>query len=241
VKIYSWIHRNNFQGDVKILITMHDELVFEVTTERLDFFVIELSKIMMLKEVISGQLKWEIPLTVDVQYGETWRVAENYFKNFPEKKKLLDEPIFESTPLSPNHSDTGIKKSSRYDIAREEAKESVIEEKEEKVAEKIPTVAEVVEEKNEKTKEPEEVNTSEEVSADEKYFVYTVRDTADATKRNLNYILDFIINETPHNKDSYEGPRRILKLKDRDNNSLMVSEYDVPVDCFRGLARLFRV
>ncbi len=255
VKIHSWLHRNNFQDDVKILITMHDELVFEVRTDRLEFFTIELCKMMMLKEVINDQLKWEIPLTVDVQYGPTWRVAGNYFKEFPELKKKLDEPIFECDPVKADD-DKIVKGNSRYDIAKkdidipkekevdkkEKASEPVTEESEQKKGEAVVAETEVEGEQVEEqvADQVDEVK-NEEVSKDKKYYIYTVRDTGEATKRNLNFILDFLVHESPEKKDSYEGPRRVLKIKDVENNDLMVSEFDIPVDAFRGLARIFRV
>jgi hypothetical protein len=97
-KLYAWIHRNNLEEDIKILITMHDELVFEITEDKLELLVPEIAKIMMLKEVIQGMLKWPIPLTVDVKYGDSWRVKKKFFDEFPQTKKRLDEPLMEFQP-----------------------------------------------------------------------------------------------------------------------------------------------
>jgi hypothetical protein len=43
-------------------------------------------------------LKWPIPLTVDVKYGDSWRVKKKFFEEFPHTKKRLNEPLMEFQP-----------------------------------------------------------------------------------------------------------------------------------------------
>jgi hypothetical protein len=93
VRIYNWIHLNNLQDDIRILITMHDELVFEIKTEKLGLYIPKIAKIMMLSDLLQDQLKWPLPLTVDVKYGESWRVTKKFFDDFPELKKNIDDPL----------------------------------------------------------------------------------------------------------------------------------------------------
>jgi DNA polymerase I-like protein with 3'-5' exonuclease and polymerase domains len=100
--LHGWIHRNNLEDDIKMLVTMHDEIVFEISEEMLEMFVPEISKIMMLKDV-TDRLGWPVPLTVDVKYGDSWRVKKKFFEDFPHTKDRLYQPLleFDSKPVRP--------------------------------------------------------------------------------------------------------------------------------------------
>jgi len=109
VRMYNWIHMNNLQDDIRILITMHDELVFEIKEDKLGFFVPKIARIMMLSDLLQDGLKWSLPLTVDVKYGDSWRMKNKFFDDFPELKKNIDDPL--------DFHYSGQVTSSRYSIA----------------------------------------------------------------------------------------------------------------------------
>jgi len=88
VRVYNWIHKNNLQDKVRMLITMHDEIVFEIREDRMSYIIPNIVKIMRLKDVLQGSLKWVIPLTMDVEYGDSWHVDHDYFKEHPEAEEL---------------------------------------------------------------------------------------------------------------------------------------------------------
>lgn len=242
-KLYSWIHRNNFQDDIKMLITMHDELVFEITTEKLEFYIPEIAKIMMLDEVISGQLKWEIPLTVDIKYGNSWRVKKKFFEEFPEAKQRLSKPLFESEGARFDRY-SAVKENSKEQpekLEKENLKTKDIEENKEKSQDIVQSdVSEKEKELSQKEETKEEIKQelSESIPIDSDndspYLIYTIRDRRESHLRWLNSVLQFLIEE---NKDIYSSQKKILRLKDTEGNSLLISEYEVPVDCFVALAR----
>jgi hypothetical protein len=98
VRIYNWIHMSNLQDDIRILITMHDELVFEIKEDKLGIYVPKLTKLMMLSDLLQvgpdgSGLKWPLPLTVDVKYGDSWRMKKKFYEEFPELKERINDPL----------------------------------------------------------------------------------------------------------------------------------------------------
>ena len=258
-KLHAWIHRNNFQDDIKILITMHDELVFEITTEKLNFLIPEIVKIMMLKDVITNKLKWEIPLTVDVKYGQNWRVEKNFFEDFPELKKNLDTEIFESNPVLKEEPE---KKNEKAELdsddknteEKEIEKESEINNQTESLnsdpsiksnnSESSEFESETSTETNESTESLEsnsDSHTKENLTGaftTDKYLVYEIRNRDWVNLRWLNDILTFFIKDK---SEIYQSQKKILKLRDSEGNSLLVDEFEVPVDAFLALAKFFGI
>lgn len=321
-KMHSWIHRNNLQDDIKLLITMHDELVMEVTTEKLQLLVPEITKIMMLPEIITDLLKWPIPLTVDVKYGESWRVKKKFYEDFPELKDRIKEPLleFSSFPnMKSEESSNNIENSSQESKKLMEKDKELFknvpedsEKKKETIQESFKNVPEDSEKKNgtiqesfkkdnEKGKEtiqelsksvPEynekskeiiqeplkdvsenserdlietqkisgsvteskiELSPDVDIVSDSKdlseikseisdnELIYTLRDTNDMTLLHLNSILKFILQEEKKKDDRYSSQKKILRIRDREGNSVLISEYKVPIDLFLGLSRFFRL
>jgi len=243
-KLYTWIHRNNLQDEIRLLITMHDELVFEIPTEKIELYVPEIAKIMMFNEVILGKLEWTIPLTVEVLYGNSWRVKNDFFKDFPHLKSRLDEPLMEFVPV-------------------EKKPESVTEEKTGEPAEDpekqsqsgtppVEQVSQDVETEEQDTPEIASEDTSDIQPVDEQpqdvvlplskekngCFVYEIKDRKKVTLRWLNNILIHLLEEASHIS---ENKRQILKIKDHDGNSLLVSELKINIQSFLVLAKYFGV
>jgi len=89
VRVASWIKENNLEDEIKILITMHDELVFEMPEDKLSLYIPQLNNIMALSDVLQNVFKWPVPLTVDAEYGDTWHVDHDFFKEHPELKNTV--------------------------------------------------------------------------------------------------------------------------------------------------------
>lgn len=67
LKVDVWLANENV--DVKMIMQVHDELVFEVKTEQLD------SAIEIMKSLMSGAAELTVPLIVDVGVGDNWNEA----------------------------------------------------------------------------------------------------------------------------------------------------------------------
>ena len=67
VKIYKWINKENLKS--KMIMQVHDELVFDVEKDELEIFQ---SKV---KTIMEGVVDMKIPLSVDVGVGKNWLEA----------------------------------------------------------------------------------------------------------------------------------------------------------------------
>jgi len=73
VRLHRWVKKEQLQEEVKILLQVHDELVFEIREDVLDD---RLAKIVELMErQVPG---WRVPLTVDVDIGDSWGVVSGW-------------------------------------------------------------------------------------------------------------------------------------------------------------------
>lgn len=67
LKVDAWLASENV--DAKMIMQVHDELVFEVKTEQLD------STIEMIKTLMNSAAELTVPLIVDVGVGNNWDEA----------------------------------------------------------------------------------------------------------------------------------------------------------------------
>ncbi len=67
INIDNWLHESNI--DAKMIMQVHDELVFEVATESLDTFIKEVDTRMSKNDHL------KVPLVVDIGYGNNWDEA----------------------------------------------------------------------------------------------------------------------------------------------------------------------
>ena len=67
IKISKWISGNNLKS--KMIMQVHDELVFDVEKDELDLFKTT------VKTLMEGVVKMKIPLSVDIGYGKNWLEA----------------------------------------------------------------------------------------------------------------------------------------------------------------------
>jgi hypothetical protein len=91
-RVYKWIYENNLQDDVKILLPVHDEILFEVREEKMDMIVPELCRIMKIRDV-TDKLKWDVPLEVDAEYGDSFHVDHDFWKEMEAKMKEASSPV----------------------------------------------------------------------------------------------------------------------------------------------------
>lgn len=75
VLIHREVKKRGWLEKVKMLITIHDELVFEVDGDVAEEAVDLIVPLMIAKTV--APLKWLVPLKVDIEFGEDWTVPNN--------------------------------------------------------------------------------------------------------------------------------------------------------------------
>lgn len=73
---YREVKKRGWLDKVRMVITMHDELVFEIHNSILEEACQVFSHIMVRNKAILGR-RWPVPLTVDVELGPNWTVKHN--------------------------------------------------------------------------------------------------------------------------------------------------------------------
>lgn len=96
-RVYRWIKDNGLENDVKILLPVHDEVLYEVRKEKLDIIVPELCRLMKIRDV-TDKMKWVVPLDVDAEYGDSFHVDHDYWKEM--KAKMKETPVPAPEPLA---------------------------------------------------------------------------------------------------------------------------------------------
>lgn len=86
--IYRECKKRGWLDLCKIIITMHDEIVFEIA-ESIFVEALEMIKYIMLKKCIE-RLPWRVPLTCDIEAGIDWTVPWNVTKIQHGKQKMPD-------------------------------------------------------------------------------------------------------------------------------------------------------
>jgi DNA polymerase I-like protein with 3'-5' exonuclease and polymerase domains len=75
--IHTEVKRKGWLDKVEMVITLHDELVFEVDPSVLKEFLVVVPKIMASNKYIT-KLNWPVPLAVDVDLGKGWNAPYSY-------------------------------------------------------------------------------------------------------------------------------------------------------------------
>jgi len=218
VRVYNWIHNNNFQDDIRMLITVHDEIVFEMRENKIAEYIPKINNILKLEDILQKVLQWPIPLTVDAEYGDSWNVDHNFFKENPQVKNI-DTIIFQKkdqVPTAPVETKDSMELVHSDESAKTEV--SKIQEQQKQIQKPVPNEMDLTEGHE---------------------FVYTLKDLRKSTNRILNSIVSFVLEE---NKDAgYKGPIKILKIVDKEGHVLNVSDHKVYVDAFLSLARYYGI
>lgn len=91
IKTQDYADQNN--DEVRLLITVHDELVFEVLESKLDVHLPNLMNIMSLSGILQSTLKWRVPLSMDCEVGDSWDVDYEFFESDPEQIGKLNPSL----------------------------------------------------------------------------------------------------------------------------------------------------
>jgi len=78
-RVWKWLRDNGCSDDVRMLMPIHDEIVFEIREEKLDFYIPELCEVMKLNDLVEA-LGWPIFLDVDAEYGDSFHVDHDYWE-----------------------------------------------------------------------------------------------------------------------------------------------------------------
>lgn len=92
-RVSKWIRENDLSDQIRILMPIHDEIVFEIandgTEESITAFgryIEEISELMKIDDVII-KLGWPIHLEVDAEYGDSLSITNDYFKEKAQKEQ----------------------------------------------------------------------------------------------------------------------------------------------------------
>jgi len=77
-KCWRYIRDNNLDNDVKLVIPIHDEIVFEIRQELINDVIPALSEVMRMDSLFKGRLGWEVGLEVDAEYSTTFHVKWDF-------------------------------------------------------------------------------------------------------------------------------------------------------------------
>lgn len=238
VRIASWIAEKNLQDEIKILITMHDELVFEMPEDKLDVYVPQLYNIMCLTDILQGIFKWPVPLTLDAEYGDTWHVDHDLFKEKPHLKTAAAPIVFHQPTQVLEAPATAVEKPSESPApVAEVTPETIPATADAPAQESVPTASEVVPVVPEAVADVKEGILNENASEDLGVIDYKLKDLQDTTRLKLNAVLEILTKECDNKL--FKGPVKLLRLYDRENTALSVSNLKVRADSFFTLARLF--
>lgn len=76
VNIDNYIAKEKIEDDVRMLLQVHDELIFEVAKEKVDSLVPELAKIM--QGVFEGKDTRGVPVEVEIKVGDNWEEMDKF-------------------------------------------------------------------------------------------------------------------------------------------------------------------
>ncbi len=65
-KIHDLVHKENVEEKVKLLLNVHDELLFEIKDDMINQWVVK------IKQIMENIYKFDVPLIVDAKVGQNW-------------------------------------------------------------------------------------------------------------------------------------------------------------------------
>ena len=98
-RVWRYIRNGGYENEVKILMPIHDEIVFEIKSDCLHKHIPALVNIMKMDEILKDQLKWEVGLECDAEYGDDFCVKHNYFEELRAEAGKLSGPAEENMVL----------------------------------------------------------------------------------------------------------------------------------------------
>jgi hypothetical protein len=96
VFVYRLIKQKGWQDKVRMLMTIHDELVFEIDHDVLEEAIDDIVDAMTRNPLVLKHLQWSIPLTSDVELGNDWSLPYNLMAMRKGEKKWPEAlaPLF---------------------------------------------------------------------------------------------------------------------------------------------------
>jgi len=100
-RVYKWIRLNNLTNDVLMILTVHDELVFEIREPLVPKLVPEIGRIMMLEDKMSEAVhdRMRVPLEVEASVGDSWGRMMDFDKYLAEMGGNAPEEDIETVSL----------------------------------------------------------------------------------------------------------------------------------------------
>jgi DNA polymerase I-like protein with 3'-5' exonuclease and polymerase domains len=236
VRVSNWIKANHLEDEIKILITMHDELVFEMTTENIGKYIPPINDIMCLRDILQGPvLQWPVPLTVDAEYGDNWHVTNDFFKENPQLCNVTAPIEFHvSTHVAPTF-DIEQPKGGSEPAPVVDPGQVLPEAETGSIPPGEPPPVEEPKVRAEGDSSPAVLSVKGEDNSEE--MIYTVRKTTKSTVRRFNDILVFLSDEISDSK--YVSPKKMLRLQSKNGDSLLVSNVKVRADACLALIEYF--
>jgi DNA polymerase-1 len=220
VRVDNWIKANHLEDEIKLLLTMHDELVFEMPADKLEEYIPPINNIMCLKNVLQEEpLKWPVPLTVDAEYGDSWHVTNDFFKEHPELRDSVAPIEFHA----PTQVTIPLVEEVKVEVTAEVSVEQQIDPKPEETPPPSTTLEPVI--------------VPAGTADTDGNLDYIVQRTVPSIVRRLNDIILFLDEEA--GCPAYSGPKKTLRLYSKDGSSMLISNVKVSADAFVGLARYF--
>lgn len=77
-RVWKWIHSDpEREKHIRILMPIHDEIVYEITETKMEDYIPELCRIMKLDDIVD-KLGWEVKFEVDAEYGDTLSITHDF-------------------------------------------------------------------------------------------------------------------------------------------------------------------
>lgn len=74
--VYSYMKKHGHLDDCRLILTIHDELVFDIRNDLMDKLFPEIVRIMTQ---LAGKMGWPVPLACDIEFGPNFNVAYNWY------------------------------------------------------------------------------------------------------------------------------------------------------------------
>jgi DNA polymerase I-like protein with 3'-5' exonuclease and polymerase domains len=74
-RIYQYLKQEGHLDDCRLIITVHDELVFEIRKDKMDLLFPKIKELMV---ELAPKVKWPVPLRCDVEIGPNFNVAYDW-------------------------------------------------------------------------------------------------------------------------------------------------------------------
>ena len=96
-RVWRYIREGGYEDEIKIIMPIHDEIIYEIREDVLKKHIPRLVEVMKLDDLLMGHLKWKVGLDCDAEYGDNMRVEHNFFKELAEEKEGGEKETAEDT------------------------------------------------------------------------------------------------------------------------------------------------